>query len=363
MSQNNRRKGHIPGTLVLNWKSGEAPNGKSSTRRPMTACEACRTAKVKCDAQRDCSRCKLRGLGCRYITRGSVANNEPRLDFAGCSQASPVQEAVHGLSDPSSNIDSGFLDDLSLHNASKAMEWGEDAFNKALEQFDWVFPDDNIDTSDLHRENLLEDPICIPENYDQSPNTLALPDLVSLPSVSSHENTSACQCRMDLIAHVPLLEDIMQEKPKPRLDAMLKVTEDVTASCQSAINCKRCKIGPVDLVCIVTVFQQTAACFDHIAKSSLDGSMKVGVGSYEVSLTDDITFKRMLVMNHIKQANTLLDSMNIFCQNLCLSQDGLPRNVMNRSPACLNQLNLNYVREVTTNFRTFFRLITDVFEE
>lgn len=232
-----------------------------------------------------------------------------------------------------------------------------------ITSFDLKFILTELKTSDLHRENLLEDPICIPENYDQSPNTLALPDLVSLPSVSSHENTSACQCRMDLIAHVPLLEDIMQEKPKPRLDAMLKVTEDVTASCQSAINCKRCKIGPVDLVCIVTVFQQTAACFDHIAKSSLDGSMKVGVGSYEVSLTDDITFKRMLVMNHIKQANTLLDSMNIFCQNLCLSQDGLPRNVMNRSPACLNQLNLNYVREVTTNFRTFFRLITDVFEE
>jgi hypothetical protein len=155
----------------------------------------------------------------------------------------------------------------------------------------------------------------------------------------------------------------MQEKPKPRLDAIFKVTEDVIVSCQAAINCRRCKIGPVDLVCIVAVFQQTAACFDHIAKSSLDGSMKVGVGSYEVSVTDDIMFKRMLVMNHIKQANKLLYSMNTLGQSLFLSQHGLPRNTMNRSPACLNQLNLNYVREVATNFRTLFRLITDVFDE
>jgi hypothetical protein len=110
----------------------------------MTACEACRTAKVKCDAQGDCSRCKMRGLECRYATRGSLANSEPRLDFVGRSQANPGQEAIHGLTDLPSDIDSGFLDDLSLHNASDAMEWGEDAFNKALEHFDRVFPDANI---------------------------------------------------------------------------------------------------------------------------------------------------------------------------------------------------------------------------
>lgn len=155
----------------------------------------------------------------------------------------------------------------------------------------------------------------------------------------------------------------MQEKPTPRLDTMLKVTEDVIVSCQTTTNCKRCKIGPVDLVCIVTVFQQTATCFDHIAKSSLDGNMKVGVGAYEVSLIDDITFKRMLVVNLVKQASSLLDSLNALGQNLFLSQRGQTQGLMNRSPACLNQLNLNYVREVTGNFKTFFRLITNVFDE
>lgn len=149
----------------------------------------------------------------------------------------------------------------------------------------------------------------------------------------------------------------MQEKPKPRLDQVLKVTEDVIRSCQAIISCSQCKIGPVDLVSILTVFQQTASCFNHNANSSVDGTIKLDVGAYKVSLMNDILFKRMLVDNLVRQANALLDSLTSFGQSLFLSPQTQTR--MDRSPACLNQLNLSCLREVVMSFKGFFVLITD----
>lgn len=148
MSRSNVRKGRIPGTLVLNWQSPEAQHGKTLTRRPMTACEACRTAKVKCDAQRECGRCKARGLRCRYLTRGSAGRDGPELDTPlernlvgpeGGSSAES-QESSQMLPDLPIDLESG-----TLQTASDAIDWeGDGAFNRALEQFDWVFSDTNL---------------------------------------------------------------------------------------------------------------------------------------------------------------------------------------------------------------------------
>ncbi|KAB5554873.1 hypothetical protein GE09DRAFT_1222342 [Coniochaeta sp. 2T2.1] len=63
------------------------------------------------------------------------------------------------------------------------------------------------------------------------------------------------------------------------------------------------EVGPVDLVCIVSVFQQTAGCLGYITKSMVHSTVKVSVGDYEISVADDATTKRMLVLNLVNQAS------------------------------------------------------------
>lgn len=160
---------------------------------------------------------------------------------------------------------------------------------------------------------------------------------------------------------VPKLEHAIQEKPKPQLDKMFKITGEVIRSCQESTRCG-CYMGPVDLVCIMTVFEQTAACFDYIAKSGFDETVKVGIGNYCVSL-DDASLKRMLVLDLVKQANKLLDSVSALAQNMFAAQNEPGAKAIGRSPACLNQLNLDYVREAIASFKKLFRLITDFYGE
>jgi hypothetical protein len=161
-----------------------------------------------------------------------------------------------------------------------------------------------------------------------------------------------------MMLQVPKLESAIQER---QLDTMFKVTEDVIRSCQESTNCG-CHVNPVDLVCIMAVFEQTAACFDYIAKSGFGGTVKVGIGAYCISLTDDASLKRMLVLDLIKQANVLLDSVCALAEDMFMSRSKSVVKVMNRSPACLNQINRDYVREAAANFRKLFCLMTGVFD-
>ncbi|KAE8386524.1 hypothetical protein BDV23DRAFT_163177 [Aspergillus alliaceus] len=142
---------------------------------------------------------------------------------------------------------------------------------------------------------------------------------------------------------------------------MFKVTGDVIKSCQESTRCG-CYVGPVDIVCIMTVFKQTAVCFDFIAKSGFDGTVKVGIGNYCFSRTDEASLKRILVLGLVKQADELLDSVSVLVHNMLVAQSepgGVK--VMNRSPTCLNQLNLDYVQEAIASFKKLFRLISEYF--
>ncbi|KAB8232501.1 uncharacterized protein BDW43DRAFT_279541 [Aspergillus alliaceus] len=100
---------------------------------------------------------------------------------------------------------------------------------------------------------------------------------------------------------------------------MFKVTGDVIKSCQESTRCG-CYVGPVDIVCIMTVFKQTAVCFDFIAKSGFDGTVKVGIGNYCFSRTDEASLKRILVLGLVKQADELLDSVSVLVHNMLVAQ-------------------------------------------
>lgn len=176
------RKNQIPGTLVLNWQAPDTQTSKPTVRRPMTACEACRTAKVKCNGQRACERCKNRGLLCSYRpppNSPSGVNNQDRERHASVGDQSV--SAISSTGSNPSNIQSFPPSSLSTSHttpekmsidmtgdplcisespsnimpfsrASGGMEaWGEETFNHALEEFDWVFPASDIALGVCHK--------------------------------------------------------------------------------------------------------------------------------------------------------------------------------------------------------------------
>lgn len=159
---------------------------------------------------------------------------------------------------------------------------------------------------------------------------------------------------------IPRLECVARSNPKPELDKIFKVTGDVISSCQHSTQCG-CSLGLVDLVCIMTVFEQTALCFDYIAKSGFDGTVKVALGNYCVSLTDDASLKKTLVLDLVRQADELLDAVGRRAQDLLAAIEDPQVKCVGRSPRCLNQLNLNYVQTASASFRRLFGVMRDFF--
>lgn len=168
MSSQSRQQ--IPGTNVLNWQSPSKKRVKPSIRRPMTACEACRSAKVKCNRQETCERCKNRGLICSYgpalnsnneichrpsRRKRSVGDRPTSSKSPSTSHAIPTTSlsTTQNQSDPMSVYLTGNLFNLPDSNPemlpfpqtnSGLEQWGEETFNHALEEFDWVFPGSDL---------------------------------------------------------------------------------------------------------------------------------------------------------------------------------------------------------------------------
>lgn len=222
---------------------------------------------------------------------------------------------------------------------------------------------DSINTENL---SAYHQPMAQSSDSNLTSNGQAIPEVRESPQQAvsrSDDGPVGCRCRFDLISHVHSLEDVMQERPKQRIDNMFRVTGDVIGSCRSAITCANCHISPVDLVFILSVFQQTAYCFQQISHLGLNNDdFIVGIGDYRVLLNDDATtIKSMLVLNLVAQAKSLLDALDTQAQSLFLFPSSPDTKSMGRSPACLNQLNLEYVKQVTTNFQKLFKIIVNVF--
>ncbi|KAJ5272366.1 hypothetical protein N7478_007491 [Penicillium angulare] len=351
----------IPGTQVLDWR---ARTPRPRLRRPMTACQACRSAKAKCNGQSKCQRCKKRGISCEFNPISNEGNGSINGDHydrrrnsvtpslltddvpAGQipeSRCIPRHDTITNQQSP--QYDSTF---------NGVENWNERALNDALEQFDWIFPEPQIT---LDNDLGHFDPVNNDINNDKTPPSIpALPDLsqeIQLPSIS-------CECRANMMIHVPKLESAIRQQPKPQLDTMFKLTGEIIQSCQKSTDCD-CFKGPVDLVCIMTTFEQTAVCFDYIAKSGFDGTVKVGIGNYCISKTDDASFKRILVLDLVGQADHLLDSLTSLAFDM-ESKHQPGAKAMGRSPNCLNKLNMNYLHEAVASFKKLFEIIHGFFD-
>lgn len=139
---------------------------------------------------------------------------------------------------------------------------------------------------------------------------------------------------------------------------MFRVANEIVTQCSTAADCLNCHLGTVDVVCILTTFQQMAFCFNKMVKYGAH------IKSYQAYAKEsDEYLEAALLLDLVKRASHLLDSLDGQAKSLQIAKDTMSRRITGRSPACLNQLNLSYSHEVIVGFRKLFQLIVRVFEE
>lgn len=144
------QKKSIPGTQILDWQS--TASTRPRVRRPVTACESCRSAKAKCSGQSNCDRCVKRGLQCKFKSTSSSRESVDGYQNDGGSSGSTPSLAVIDVPPESVSVDLPSTEfpmasqevpsEIPTMNGSE--NWNERALNEALEQFDWVFQDPDI---------------------------------------------------------------------------------------------------------------------------------------------------------------------------------------------------------------------------
>lgn len=141
-------KSGIPRGFIRNWQYSKNQGAKPLVRRPTTACEACRTAKVKCNARKDCQRCSNRGIKCVY-TAPSLSS-DANIQHQGASPKKSMPSSASAISQdiPTDlEIDGtgiSFPDNMELDLGDSAV-WPQEM----AEQLPWVIPDANIEVSEI----------------------------------------------------------------------------------------------------------------------------------------------------------------------------------------------------------------------
>ncbi|OKL56413.1 hypothetical protein UA08_08057 [Talaromyces atroroseus] len=385
----NSRKKEIPEAFILNWQCPGTQGAKPLVRRPMTACEACRMAKVKCNGKQECERCSSRGEICRYTSANrehrishqknirestTASNRKTAKQFSSSSSTnhnSPLNpESQRNLQiqadigpylspESSGEVSIDLIEPFHMEIATdishaetngSVVNLPNNMFHQAMEKFDWEsLVDINRNPMTMHSQP-----------HSESLGSLSDIDTTSFLSLDGQHNYSpsinprSCHCQAKMMLRVPDVKGVMDEKPEPRLDKVFKVTGDMIQSCHDIIKCASCEISHADLVCIMAVFQHTDQCFDYIAKCDLaTACIQVSVGEYHVSLMNDLKLRRMLVMDLVQKARDLLSSLSSLGQKLLLSHPGASR---------LNKINLEYLQKVVQNSENYLRKITSSFD-
>ncbi|KAL4744992.1 hypothetical protein BDW72DRAFT_187556 [Aspergillus terricola var. indicus] len=370
------RNKEIPLNLIQTWQCPGSEGARPVVRRPITACDACRAAKVKCTGlQNACDRCTGRGLPCKYTTpsaRSTASSASPPNTSSSTSSnhQSPATAATSiSGSNPSDSMamewvldtaDPLNLDEAPGHEFGTTVDWSKEMSNQLVDWSTLDFSQNTIDLNSLGTGGMdvftpPAQPILLP---GQDSTSTVNPASMFIPSASrpSPPLQETCQCRANLMAQVPEVKDAMQRKPRPQLDRIFKVTGNVLYACRDLVGCPTCQINYADLVCVMAVLQQTEACFEHIAKEGLSTSaIRVSVGDYEVPIGNEIKLGHILVMDLVAQANCLLKLLRKRSQTLVQAQPA--------AHSRLAQLNMEYLQEVVKSFGHTLHTIADSFDE
>ncbi|KAL4789637.1 hypothetical protein BDV19DRAFT_373814 [Aspergillus venezuelensis] len=371
------RNKEIPLGLIQTWQCPGNEGARPVVRRPITACDVCRAAKVKCTGlQNACDRCTGRGLACKYTTpssssRSTASSSPPNTSSSASSNRQSPSTAATSIagSNKSSDamamewvLDSAeplHLDDVPEHDFSSMVDWSKDMSSQMV---DWSTLDFSQNTIDLHAlgtggMDVFTPPAqATPPPGQDAPSTInpASMAVPTLPLPTPFQET--CQCRANLMAQVPEVKGAMQRKPRPQLDRIFKVTGNVLYACRNLVGCPTCQINYADLICVMAVLQQTETCFEHIAKEGLSTSaIRVSVGEYEIPIGNEIKLGHILVMDLVAQANCLLKLLRKRSQVLVQTQSA--------AQSRMAQLNMEYLQEVVKSFGQTLRAIADSFDE
>ncbi|KAH9903904.1 hypothetical protein F4778DRAFT_733166 [Xylariomycetidae sp. FL2044] len=374
------RNNGIPANLILNWHSSPLHAVKPLVRRPKTACERCRTAKVKCpgDGERECGRCTSRGLSCKYAQSApspSLAPSRPRrvahrtvqedaqMDFAAAGPAAFLDGGDTGVFQQ-------MLD--SSGDWSNVNDIGPP--ESALDQhMDWAAVDPSLNWSSGDRDLIgdllntsLTPPSTLPNTANHTPTSEEQQSLSRLGLFPFVTGTNAseltgqnllvsgsCQCRSGLSMIIPSARAALQKR---RLDVVCEVTGDLVRKCQDIVDCQKCDINCTDLLCIMSIFQEADICFDYIASADIDGIITVSLGSYKtvVDEPDVKHWRRMLVMQLVRRGNDLLNSISAKSQDM----------LKNLNPGCrLGRTNVDYLETVIRHSKDNFQRIIRGFHD
>lgn len=343
----------IPANLVQKWQSSPRRVASPQIRRPRTACERCRTAKVRClgDGQRECERCISRKTPCRYIRLEPAPSPGP---IATTSSSDPEQTPTSGQIQVDSGFDSTHEptcnDDASQQILGTPATWPniENTTETPVQQQQYV------DWSSIDPAMTLSLPAALPNAHvpesEQQPSleSLGLFPLITSTTADSlswqNQLTSqSCQCRAGLAQLIPSARAALRER---RLDGVFRVTSDVIQQCEGIVSCGACNVNCTELICIMAVFQELDGCFEYVAMGELEGSIKVSMRSYELELglndQEAQEWRRMLVVQLVRRAERLLESISETGQDMLRRLD----------PGCkLGRVNINYLDAVIGNSR------------
>ncbi|KAM0148229.1 hypothetical protein ACHAQE_009925 [Botrytis cinerea] len=304
-------KSGVPRSFILNWQSSKAQGAKPLIRRPITACEACRSAKVKWPTSLEL---------------------EQAVGSSDISQERSIESSI--------DLETDSTDILIPNNSSLNLE--DLAITRLFTQLSPTYPSfqPTTPTTSESYNGALEMPIG--KLTTKSSSNHAPPHKDKAPIT--------CQRRSRLTLFIPKITSVMEESPTPKLDNVFKATREVIQSCQDMIDCTSCQLSCSDLMCLLLVFQHTDACFTHISKVDLAHATTVSIGGYEFSITNDIRPRQMLVMDLGRQANTLLDSITAVEETLAASPCAANR---------LNEVNSEFLKNVKDAFRENLQAATD----
>ncbi|KAH8726012.1 hypothetical protein GQ44DRAFT_726384 [Phaeosphaeriaceae sp. PMI808] len=361
------RKGNVPHNFMLKWQSS---GPRPLIRRPMTACQMCRIAKVKCSGQQECDRCTSRGHVCTYTKDTSGKPTQ--------SNASPQTSIISREPDTESILEETFIaldtTDATNHSSSENTVYGNNATvdnmlnwvpEQTLNDFEWA----GMDSNHNHFESLytflspseLELQL-LPNQSHQgiaTPNSPFPPDYEDATLGNSNNiftqsspllSFSECQCREGLTALLPRVNRAIHER---HLNDVFRGTQNIVDAFQNAVDCSDCGITYVDLISVVGAFKQTNACFEYLAKADKASVINMSFGGSEVP-TNDPKLRAMLIISLIHRATAVLDAIRFKGQHMI-------RLLCSRSP--LAQANISYLESVINDFRFFLNSMADLAEK
>lgn len=391
------RKGEIPGKFIQKWQSSGTRAKKPLVRRPMTACQACRTAKVKCDGQEECERCTSRGIVCKY-TVTETAETLPPHRLTGVASSQNISQAVP----EQMSIDWDAFDATNhLSMGSTAYEdgcnnmpdWVSSTTHHPLDNFDWgtidpglkvgfkertnreVLTNIQLRLTCISKDHVLDSQTILPSPLEPvivhplpstatgslitaSPpfqatstgETTISPSIINSPSQPSQLFLSPrCTCRKSLAVILPQITYAVQEK---QFNGVFQLVSKVVKGFQDVVNCMICNVTCTDLICIMAVLKQTGSCFEYIAQADLGGAIKMSFGGHDVPINDP-KLRAMLVLALIQHATSVLDAISTKGQYMLQTWCTSP----------LAHTSIGYLEMTIGDFRAVLRRVADSTDE